>query len=281
MKPFPTRQRSASLENDWLDWENRIGLTDVSRREPKRIFLSILFLTFALVFAAACVLVWAVHPRLESLHTSLGDLALAAVTIFTALFLALYASLVGVLLGARPLALAERISHHLFRVFPLVSAVGRAFGMPQSRLGRSLLQVHNEIVQSRVRQATSGRILCLASRQICEHSLEQLTSLIAEYDCEFAAVGSATEARAHIARVQPGGIVGVACHQELIAAIRDHGYHIPVYAVPNRCVLDAETGAHRSAVDFQKLREAIEIFKERFEFARTAAPESSASSSPR
>lgn len=250
------------LGHEWYGWDGNIDAHEAFIYEPKRLFMGLLFLLFFLAFAAVCLLVWGIYPRLQSLSPYVGVIALSLLAVVTGVFLTLYSSVGFVLLTGKPLGLAEMVVHRLFRIFPLVAAFSGPFGVSRDRLGYSLLEIHNEIMRSRLRHASSGRILCLAPRCLDRENVDQIKALMAEYDCDFYVAPGGALARQKIAQVRPAAIIGIACERDLITGIRDVGYRIPVIGVANKRPHGPCKGAF---IDLQELREAIELFKERFE----------------
>jgi len=206
--------------------------------------------------------VWGVYPRLESIHAMLGDVALGLVIGVTSAFLLLFGAVSYTLVFHRPNRIGELTAQKFFAIFPLIAKVSHQFGISKDRLGYSLLEIHNEMVRTRLRKMSSGRILCLAPRCLDKENVEQIRSLTAEYDCDFYMAPTGAQARQKIVQVKPAAIIGIACERDLITGIRDVGYRLPVIGITNKRPFGPCKGAF---IDLNELREAIETFKERFE----------------
>ena len=262
------------LGHEWYGWDGNIDAHEAFIYEPKRLFMGMLFSVFFLAFACLCLLVWGVYPRLTSAAGWLGPAVLSSMAVLTAGFLFLYGSVLYVLVSKRPFAIAETVVHRFFLIFPLIAGFSKRFGISKDRLGYSLLEIHNEVMRSRLRKVSSGRILCLAPRCLDKKNIEQMKALMAEYDCDFYVAPTGAQARQRIVQIRPSAIIGIACERDLITGIRDVGYRIPVIGVANKRPLGPCKGAF---IDLTELREAIEVFKDRFEFCPAAAEESVAS----
>jgi hypothetical protein len=273
---FEQNLNDRKLGHEWYGWDGNIEAHEAFIREPKRLFLGMVFLAFALGFGVACVLVWGFHPRLVSIHPALGQVALSLVILFAAVFAALYGTLLFSLYCKKPFALADSIGHHLFDIFPAIAKLSERFGISRDRLGYSLLEIHNELTRNRLRRFSNGRILCLAPRCLDRENQEQIRALVAEYDCDFYMAPTGAQARQRIVQAKPAAIIGIACERDLITGIRDVGYRLPVLGITNKRPMGPCKGAF---IDLNELREAIEVFKDRFEVEPSPESENFAASS--
>jgi uncharacterized protein len=265
---FDQNLKDRKLGHEWYGWDGNVDSHEAFIREPKRLFMAMLFFTFFIGFAIACLLVWGLYPRLDPLH--LGTASLAVVGSVAALFLALYGMLSFTLVTGIPLRASEAVSLHLFRVFPAIALVADRLGISKDRLGYSLLEIHNELTRISLRKFSNGRILCLAPRCLDRETVEQIRSLAAEYDCDFYMAPAGSQARPKIVQVKPAAIIGIACERDLVTGIRDVGYRIPVIAITNKRPAGPCKGAF---IDLNELREAIEAFKARFDMPAPASAE--------
>lgn len=259
---FEQNLNDRKLGHEWYGWDGNIDAHEAFIREPKRLFLGMLFLAFGLLLGVACLLVWGFHPRLVSIHPALGQISLGLVIAFAAGFLFLYGTLLVSIYTSKSLALADSIGHRLMDIFGILSKLSEHFGISRDRLGYSLLEIHNELTRNRLRKFSNGRILCLAPRCIDRENQEQIRQLVAEYDCDFYMAPTGAQARQRIVQAKPAAIIGIACERDLITGIRDVGYRIPVLGIANKRPFGPCKGAF---IDLNELREAIEVFKDRFE----------------
>jgi uncharacterized protein len=265
---FEQNLKDRKLGHEWYGWDGNVDAHEAFIREPKRLFMAMLFFTFFTGFALACLLVWGFYPRLEPLN--LGTAALALVGSAAAVFLALYGMLSFTLVTGIPLRLSEAIAHHLFRVYPAIALISDRLGISKDRLGYSLLEIHNELTRVSLRKFSNGRILCLAPRCLDRENVEQIRSLAAEYDCDFYMAPTGAQARQRIVQEKPAAIIGIACERDLVSGIRDVGYRIPVMAIANKRPAGPCKGAF---IDLNELRESIETLKTRFDMAARAPAE--------
>ena len=268
--------KDRKLGHEWDNWDGDIDSHEAFLQEPKRLYLGMVFFTFALILASVTILLWGVHPRLVLLHPLLGDIAVGVVMALSVAALVPYCAVGYVLLSGKPLRLAEMAGPLLYFVFPAMVRVGTWFGVSRDRIGSSLLEVHNEITRCRLRRMSSGRILILAPRCLKADCTRQVRALCTEYGCDFHIASTGADARKAVMDHKPVAIVGIACERDLITGIRDVGYRIPVIAVANKRPLGPCKGAF---IDMNELREAIEVFKDRFDF--DSLPEQAASGTRR
>ncbi|MBX7244307.1 MAG: DUF116 domain-containing protein [Candidatus Sumerlaeaceae bacterium] len=259
---FEQNLNDRKLGHEWYGWDGNIDSHEAFIQEPKRLFMGMFFSAFALVLAASCFIVWGFYLRLVTIHPLLGDVALGAIAVFTATFAVIYGSLSYALVFHKPNRLAEATCQRLFKIFPAVSALSSHFGISKDRLGYSLVEIHNELTKNRIRECSNGRILCLAPRCLDRENVEQIKAMMAEYDCDFYMAPTGAQARQKIVQAKPAAIIGIACERDLVTGIRDVGYRIPVIGVTNKRPAGPCKGAF---IDLHELREAIEVFKERFE----------------
>lgn len=259
---FEQNINDRKLGHEWYGWDGNIDTHEGFIREPKRLFMGVLFLVFAFVFALACVAVWLIHPRLTSLHPVLGDLALGAIAVVVGAFFTLYATLSYALLRRKPLWVAQLVTHGLFMIFPMLARVAGLFNISKDRLGYSLLEIHNDLTRNFLRKVSSGRILCLAPRCLDRETFKQLKALTCEYDCDLFIAATGAQARQRVVQIKPAGIIAIACERDLVSGIREVGYRIPVIGIANKRPIGPCKGAF---IEPHELREAIEIFKTRLD----------------
>ncbi|MGB9692809.1 MAG: DUF116 domain-containing protein, partial [Candidatus Sumerlaeaceae bacterium] len=227
-------------------------------REPRRLALLLAAAElFAVVLFCGLVL-WAVTPRLETLHPAIvptlaGLLAGGAVLAFGALGCVALAMVTG-----WPLVLAEKVVHQLFVRFTWLERFAKLFGISKDRLGYSLVEVHNALSAHRRRIESNGRILCLAPRCIERSNIDEIRGLVAAYDCDFYVAPNGALARQKIVQLKPAAIIGIACERDLVTGIRDVGYRLPVLGIANKRPVGPCKGAF---IDLEELRSAILTFR--------------------
>lgn len=263
---FEQNLNDRKLGHEWYGWDGNIDAHEAFIKEPKRLFMSMVAFTFGILFAGACLLAWGFYPRLQEIHPVAATASLAAVLLFALAFLVVYGSVAVSLASHRPMKLAEAVSMKFFKIFPAISRVANWCGISKDRLGYSLLEIHNELIRLRLKKASNGRLLILAPRCIDRENVEQVRALTAEYDCDFYMAPTGAQARQRIIQVKPAAIIGIACERDLITGIRDVGYHYPVIAVTNK----RPAGPCKAAfIDMNELREAIEVFKQRYDIGES------------
>jgi len=259
---FEQNLNDRKLGHEWYGWDGNIDTHEAFIKEPKRLFLGMVSFTFGLFFALACLLAWGFYPRLQEIHPAAATAALVVVLAFLGAFLVTMGSVSAMLATRRSNRLAEAVGMNFFKIFPLIATVAHWCGISKDRLGYSLLEIHNDLMKIRLKEASNGRLLILAPRCIDRENVDQVRALSAEYDCDFYMAPTGAQARQKIVQVKPAAIIGIACERDLITGIRDVGYHYPVLAVTNK----RPAGPCKAAfIDMQELRESIEVFKKRYE----------------
>lgn len=265
---FEQNLNDRKLGHEWYGWDGNIDAHEAFIKEPKRLFLGMVAFTFGIIFAALCMLAWGFYPRLQSISPAMATASLYLVLLIAASFLAVFSAVSFSMITGKPIALAESIGMRLFQIFPLISFVAAQCGISKDRVGYSLLEIHNELTRIRLRKASNGRILVLSPRCLDRENVEQIRALTSEYDCDFYMAPTGAQARQKIVQVKPAAIIGIACERDLITGIRDVGYHYPVIGVTNKRPMGPCKGAF---IDMGELRNAIEVFRDRYEIRSGAA----------
>lgn len=260
------------LGHEWHGWDGNIETHEAFIREPKRLFLGIVFFAFAIVLGVACLLAWAIYPRLQMFHPILGHAMLLVLLVGSMVFAAVYTVLCSALLSRQPMRLAEWTTDRLFKLFPILTLLANRLGVSKDRLGNSLIGIHNEVTRARLRKVSSGRILCLAPRCLTRQNMDQVKAMTSEYDCDFFVAATGALARQRVKQLKPVAIIGIACERDLITGIRDAGYKIPVIGIANKRPHGPCKGAY---IDLGELRAAIDVLKNQFDF-----PEKSPTNQP-
>ena len=255
------------LGHEWYGWDGNIDAHEAFIREPKRLFLGIVFLCCAAIFALLAFGVWGFYPRLQNAGIATG--ALVVLGVAGALVLAVFGSIGWVLSTGRPFKPADAMMHWLAENFAIFAWVAGRFGISQDRLGYSLIEIHNAFTRASLSRYSNGRILCLGPRCLDRDNTEQIRAMTAEYGCDFYMAPGGALARQKIAELKPAGIIGIACERDLVTGIRDIGYRIPVIGITNKRPIGPCKGAF---IDMNELRDAIEIFQTRFRVQPQANP---------
>ncbi len=255
---FEQNLTDRKLGHEWYGWDGDIDAHEGFIREPKRLVLLLaageIFVFFLFVAGA----LWAVAPRLDSLHP--GIVPACAVLLGLAFALALIAliCLALAVVTGHPLALAEKITHQLFVRFVWLERFAKLFGVSKDRVGYSLVEIHNALSSHRRRIESNGRILCLAPRCIERSNIDEIRATVSAYDCDFYVAPNGALARQKIVQLKPAAIIGIACERDLVTGIRDVGYQLPVIGIANKRPLGPCKGAF---IDIEELRSAIITFR--------------------
>ncbi len=249
------------LGHEWYGWDGNVETHEGFIEEPKRLFLGIVAFTFGLIFAVAGVLVWGFYPRLESIHPAVATGSLAVLVAFAAAFAVWFGSICLVLLTNKPNKMAFKVGMHFMKMFDFFSSVSKHCGISKDRLGYSLIEIHNELIRMRMRQASNGRLLVLSPRCLDRESADQIRALSSEYDCDFYMAPTGAQARQKVVQAKPAAIIGIACERDLISGIRDVGLYFPVLGITNKRPIGPCKGAF---IDMNELRSAIEVFRNRY-----------------
>jgi len=246
------------LGHEWYGWDGDIDAHEGFIREPKRLALLLAAGELAITVALAAFVIWAVTPRLDALHPLLVPALWGLLAIVGLCGLGALGALACATLTGWPLRPAEAVAHQLFLRIGWLERFAKLFAISKDRLGYSLIAIHNALAAHRQRIASNGRILCLAPRCIERSNIEEIRTIIAEYDCDFYVAPNGALARQKIVQLKPAAIIGIACERDLVTGIRDVGYRLPVLAVANKRPLGPCKGAF---IDTEELREAILVFR--------------------
>jgi hypothetical protein len=255
------------LGHEWYGWDGNIDAHEAFIREPKRLFLGIVFVCCAVIFAFLAFGVWGFYPRLRQL--GLGMAAVGILSVIGALVLGIFGSIGWVLATGKPFKPADFIMHWLTENFAIFAWVASLYDISQDRLGYSLIEIHNAFTRASLARFSNGRILCLGPRCLDRDNTEQIRAMTTEYDCDFYMAPGGALARQKIAELKPAGIIGIACERDLVTGIRDIGYRIPVIGITNKRPIGPCKGAF---IDMNELRDAIEVFQSRFHVQPQGCP---------
>ncbi|MGA2193155.1 MAG: DUF116 domain-containing protein [Nitrospirota bacterium] len=246
-------------------------------KEPrKRIFISLLIITLALLCGAG-YLIWYIpqvglkniNPYLPALVTVLifGVLGFMAVGVFL---------LILTLIRGKEIFLAQRLRFVVVKIlFPLMVPVGRLLGFSKDKVQQSFIAVNNQLVRSNAGKIHPDRLLILLPHciQTTECNIKitgdvhrckgcgkcEIKELVAVADKNGVALSVATGgtlARRIIKEKRPKAIIAVACERDLTSGIVD-SYPLPVIGILN----DRPFGpCMNTRVDMEDVKEALALF---------------------
>ena len=249
----------------------------------KRLFIGLL-LSLELVFALGLFILWYIPSRgYESFGKSLSVFwgwafgGILVVFTFGVLFL------VAIILRGREVWGAKWLRGVLVRyLLPVITSVGKLFGIPKDDIRRSFIQINNELVRSSSFKAPPKRILILMphciQRDICPYRItvavnncrqcgkcdfNELTKIADRLGIEMTVATGGTLARRVVVETNPELIIGVACERDLASGIVDT-YPIPVIGV----LIDRPEGpCVNTRVNVDKINDALETFMSEHSFA--------------
>lgn len=266
---FEQNLTDRKLGHEWYDWDGDIDAHEGFIREPKRLALLLAAGELLALAGAGGVLIWAVTPRLDSLHPATALVLWIILASATAAGIGALLLVACAIIFGWPLRPAERIVHLLFVRVAWLERFARLFGISKDRLGYSLVEIHNALSARRRRIASNGRILCLAPRCIERSNIDEIRAVVAAFDCDFYVAPNGALARQKIVQIKPAAIIGIACERDLVTGIRDVGYRLPVLGIANKRPMGPCKGAF---IDLEELRTAIVTFRQQLGLAPEPKP---------
>ncbi|MGQ9689354.1 MAG: DUF116 domain-containing protein [Desulfobaccales bacterium] len=247
-----------------------------SIRPQKRIFLGLLTLT-CLLFTLLLAILWYVpyvglpniHPRLPFILGIVFGLFLAAV--FTGVTILALTVLLG-----RDLPFSRSLRGILVKVLlPLMSGVGRLFGVSKEQVRRSFIEINNQLLLAAHPRVTPDKLLLLMPHCLQFHeckfritgntvhcqrcgkcAIKGLSELSEKYGVGLAVATGGTLARRIVVERRPKIIIAVACERDLSSGIQD-SYPLPVFGITNK---RPHGPCYDTDVDLEKVEEALKIF---------------------
>jgi len=242
----------------------------------KRLFIGLLF-TLEFVIAIGLFLLWYIpslgHENFgKSFSVFMGWILGVVLILFT---LGIF-FLVAIIVRGREVPGARRFRGILIRFFlPVITILGRFFGIPKDDIRRSFIEINNELVRSSSFKAPPKRILVLmphcVQRDDCPHRItinvdncrqcgrcdfSDLIEIADRLGVEMTVATGGTLARRIIIETRPELIVGVACERDLSSGIVDT-YPIPVIGV----LIDRPEGpCMNTRVSVESVKKALETF---------------------
>jgi hypothetical protein len=245
-------------------------------REPKkRVFISLLITTLALLIGAGYLIWWVPQVGLKNIHPMLP--MLFTVVVFGVLAFIAFGVLLLIitLVKGREIFLAQRLRWVVVKIlFPLMVPVGRLFGLSRDKVQQSFIAVNNQLVRSNIGDVKPDRLLILLPHCIqinecnikitgdvhrckgcgkCE--IKDLVSIADKCGVALSVATGGTLARRIIKEKRPKAIIAVACERDLTSGIVD-SYPLPVIGILN----DRPYGpCLNTSVDLNDVREALEF----------------------
>jgi len=247
-----------------------------SIRPQKRIFLGLLMLTCVL-FTLLLVILWYVpYVGLANIHQ---NLPLILGIVFGAILALVFAGMIilalTVVLG-RDLPFSRSLRGVLVKVLlPLMSAVGKLFGVSKDQVRRSFIEINNQLVLAAHLRATSDKMLLLMPHCLQFHeckfritgstvhcqrcgkcAISGLAELSDKYGVGLAVATGGTLARRIVVQRRPKLIIAVACERDLSSGIQD-SYPLPVFGIINK---RPHGPCYDTDVDLDRVEEALKTF---------------------
>jgi len=247
-----------------------------SIRPQKRIFLGLLTVT-CLLFTLLLGILWYV-PYVGLANLS-DNLPLILGVIFGVVLVLVFAGVtilaLTVLLG-RDLPFSRNLRGVLVKVLlPLMSGVGKIFGVSKEQVRRSFIEINNQLVLAAHLQATADKLLLLMPHCLQFHeckfritgstvhcqrcgkcAIKGLSELSEKYGVGLAVATGGTLARRIVVERRPRLIIAVACERDLSSGIQD-SYPLPVFGITNKRPYGP---CYDTDVDLDRVEEALKTF---------------------
>jgi len=247
-----------------------------SIRPQKRIFLGLLMLTCVLFTLLLGILWYVPYVGLANIHQNLPlILGIVFGAILTLVFAGMIILALTVVLG-RDLPFSRSLRGVLVKVLlPLMSAVGKLFGVSKDQVRRSFIEINNQLVLAAHLRATSDKMLLLMPHCLQFHeckfritgstvhcqrcgkcAISGLAELSDKYGVGLAVATGGTLARRIVVQRRPKLIIAVACERDLSSGIQD-SYPLPVFGIINK---RPHGPCYDTDVDLDRVEEALKTF---------------------
>lgn len=250
--------------------------SQLNTKPRKRLFFGLL-LALELIVALGLFLLWyfpfrGFETQGSGLSRTMGWAFLAFMLVFSLGVIILVATVV----TGRAMPGIRGLRGILIRLLlPLITGIGRLFGIPKDDIRHSFIEINNKLVRSEALKAPPQRVLILMphciQRDICPYRItvdvqncrqcgkcdfSDLTQTAERLGVEMTVATGGTLARRVVVEVRPQLIVGVACERDLSSGIADT-YPIPVIGV----LIDRPEGpCLNTRVSVNKIQDALEHF---------------------
>jgi len=251
-------------------------LTTVVEKPRKRLFLGLL-LALELIIALSLFVLWYIPYRgFERLGSNLPILIGWGFGALLLLFSLGIVLIVLTVVRGREMPGTKRLRGLLIRyMFPVITVIGRFFGVAKDDIRRSFIEINNEFVRSESIKNPPRRILVLmphcVQKDICPYRItvdvkncrqcgqcdfSDLTDVAEKLGVQMTVATGGTLARRVVIETKPELILGVACERDLSSGIADT-YPIPVLGI----LLDRPEGpCLNTRVSVDKVTEALNTF---------------------
>jgi hypothetical protein len=242
----------------------------------KRLFIGLL-LSLEIVFALGLFILWYIPSSgYENFGQKLSVFWGWTFGVIMVVFTLGILFLVAIILRGREVWGAKWLRGVLVRyLLPVITSVGKLFGIPKDDIRRSFIQINNELVRSSSFKAPPKRILILMphciQRNTCPYRItvdvnncrqcgkcdfNELTEVADRFGIEMTVATGGTLARRVVVETNPELIIGVACERDLASGIVDT-YPIPVIGV----LIDRPEGpCVNTRVNVDLVNDALETF---------------------
>ena len=246
----------------------------------KRIFISLLGLTFALIMLLILIGGWIATIGLNHLHPVL-TLVAQTIAVLTCIFLSgIISALIFSILLEKDLPFTQRIRGLGIKLFlPLMEILGPRLGISKERVRNSFIEINNRLLISGNRHKIEPERLLLllphclqkadCQRRIttnidnCQQcgncDIDALVKLAQTYKVRIAVATGGTLARKIVRDYKPRIIVAVACERDLTSGIHDT-FPLPVYGILNQ---RPEGPCWNTRVDVAEVEKALQTFLKR------------------
>ncbi|TNF47021.1 DUF116 domain-containing protein [bacterium] len=242
----------------------------------KRLFLGLL-LVLELIIALSLFVLWYIpYSGFEKLGSSLPVIIGWGFGTLLILFSIGIILLVITVLRGREMPGTKRLRGFLIRyMLPVITSIGRLFGIAKDDVRRSFIEINNELVRSESQKNPPRRILVLmphcVQKDICPYRItvdvkncrqcgqcdfSDLTDVAEQLGIQMTVATGGTLARRVVVETEPELILGVACERDLSSGIADT-YPIPVLGI----LIDRPEGpCLNTRVSVDKVSEALTTF---------------------
>jgi len=242
----------------------------------KRIFISLLLLTFLLLLVIINALGWIGTVGLQQLDSSLPLLFQLLVGLFFIFLTGIVASLILTVMRGQEFFFGRKLRGLTIKVFlPMMIIIGRLLGIPKDTVKKSFIEINNQLILSRQLKVPAERILILLPHCLqlsdCQRkittkienclgcgkcTIKNLVELAQKYGAQIAVATGGTLARKIVKDYRPQLIIAVACERDLTSGIHDT-YPLPVFGILNR---RPNGPCWNTNVEVQRVEEAIRHF---------------------
>lgn len=247
-----------------------------SLRPQKRIFLGLLAVT-SLLFTLLLGILWYVpYVGLPNIHPKLPLILGFVFGLLLFLVFAGVAILALTVLLGRDLPFSRSLRGVLVKVLlPLMSGVGKLFGVSKDQVRRSFIEINNQLVLAAHPRVPPEELLLLMPHCLQYHecrfritgntvhcqrcgkcAIKGLSELAEKYGVGLAVATGGTVARRIVVERRPKIIIAVACERDLSSGIQD-SYPLPVFGITNTRPFGP---CYDTEVDLQRVEEALKIF---------------------